>query len=130
VQRGEFRNNVSYSNLRYGISIGHQDTDNLFENNRVYENASHGVCFRDETEQNGGHRNVFRNNTIEDNGVGGKTSYGFYVGGSTHDIVIEKNVIRSTGKGMQKAAVWIGRDAKRVTVNDNQTSGLEPVERQ
>jgi len=85
VQNGIFENNVTYANGRYGISIGHQDTDNIFENNHIYENGSHGVNFRKETEQNSGHRNVFRNNIIENNGISAE-SHGFYIGGVTHDI--------------------------------------------
>lgn len=127
VQHGVFRNNVSFANGRYGISIGHQDTDNLFEQNHVYENTEHGVCFRNETEANGGHRNTFRDNIIENNGTGAKPAYGFFVGGHTDDIVIEKNTIRSTGKGNQQAAVCVGADAQRVTVKDNTVSGHAEV---
>jgi len=130
VQHGVFRKNVSYANGRYGISIGHQDTDNIFEQNHVYENQEHGVCFREETEQNAGHRNTFRDNIVENNGVGGKAAYGFFVGGNTNDIVIEKNTIRSTGKGAQKAAVRIGPKAQRVTVKDNTVAGHETMAKQ
>jgi len=122
VQYGVFRKNVSYANARYGISIGHQDTDNLFEDNHVYENGSHGINFRDETEANAGHRNTFRNNVIENNGMS-EPAYGFNIDGVTHDILIEKNQIRSTGKGNQQAAVHIGPKASRITVRDNQVSG-------
>ena len=125
VQNSIFRDNVIYSNGRYGISIGHQDTDNLFENNRVYENSRHGVNFRDETEQNSGHRNTFRNNIIENNGGPSFQAYGFYIGGRTHDIVIENNIIRSTGKGNQVAAVCIGKHSSRVEMKDNEISGCE-----
>jgi hypothetical protein len=127
VQHGEFRDNVSYRNGRYGISIGHQDTDNIFENNSVYENASHGVCFRNETEQNGGHRNTFRNNTIENNGTAEGPSYGFFVGGHTNDVVIERNTIRSTGRGNQKAAVCLGPNARRIEVKNNTVTGHDEM---
>jgi hypothetical protein len=127
VQHSVFRNNKLYENRRHGISIGHKDTDNLFVNNHVYENGRHGVFFRDENEQNGGHRNTFRNNIVENNGAVEGPGYGFYVGGQTRDILIEQNTIRSTGKGAQKAAVWIGSGSKRVSVRDNQVSGHESV---
>jgi len=126
VQNGIFKNNVSYENGRHGISIGHQDTDNIFENNHIYENGQHGVFFRNETEQNSGHRNVFRNNIIENNGISAE-SYGFYIGGVTHDITIENNIIRSTGKGNQAAAVCIGKNSSRITVKDNKISGSKEV---
>jgi hypothetical protein len=119
-----------YANQRHGISIGHKDTDNLFENNRVYENARNGIHFRNENEQNGGHRNTFMKNTIENNGVDGDAAYGFYVGGETHDIFIRNNTIRSAGKGNQVGAIFIGESAQRVTIEKNEISGHEEIVRE
>jgi hypothetical protein len=122
VQHGIFRNNLSYANGGNGISIGHKDTDNLFENNRVYENGMHGVYFRDETEQNSGHRNTFTGNTIENNGMKGESA-GFYIDGETHDIIIKNNLIRSSGIGNQKTAILIGAKSSGVTAENNTISG-------
>ncbi len=124
VQNGTFKGNTSYGNGRHGISIGHKDTDNIFENNRIYENGENGVYLRDEIEQNGAHRNTFRNNVVENNGTkaGG---YGFYVDGVTTDILIEGNTIRNKTGGPQKGAVYIGPKASKVAVRENQMSGHE-----
>ncbi len=122
VQNGVFRNNTIYANGDNGISIGHKDTDNLFENNHVYENGNHGVFFRDENEQNSGHRNTFTKNVIENNGVINESS-GFYVGGETHDITITNNTIRSTGKGKQTTAIFIGKKSSNVTATGNIITG-------
>jgi hypothetical protein len=126
VQHGVFRNNVVYGNSENGISIGHQDTDNIFENNHVYENGFHGVFFRDETEQNSGHRNTFTGNIIENNGML-RESGGFYIGGETHDIRITSNTIRSAGKGNQTTAIVVGKNASKITVAENQVSGCKEV---
>jgi len=126
VQNGIFRNNTVYANGRHGISIGHKDTDNNFENNHVYANGHHGVFFRNETEENSGHRNTFINNTIENNGVE-QESYGFYIGGETHNITISNNTIRSGGKGNQKTAVVVGKKSSKITVKDNLVSGSKEV---
>ncbi len=126
VQHGVFRNNVVYANQDNGISIGHKDTDNVFENNHVYENAHQGVYFRDETEENSGHRNTFTGNTIENNGIEGEAS-GFYIGGETHDITITNNIIRSTGKGNQTTAIYIGKKTSGITNRDNKISGSKEV---
>ena len=126
VQNGTFRNNTVYENGDNGISIGHKDTDNTFENNHVYENAHQGVLFRDENEQNSGHRNVFTNNVIENNGMERESS-GFYIGGETHDITITNNTIRSTGKGKQTIAILVGKKSSKVTAKDNQISGLKEL---
>lgn len=126
VQHGTFRNNVVYANGGNGFSIGHKDTDNRFENNHVYENNYHGVLFRDETEQNSGHRNIFTGNIIENNGIAGESS-GFYIGGETHDIVIKNNVIRSAGKGNQSSAILMGKKSSAVTAEGNTISGSATV---
>jgi hypothetical protein len=126
VQNGIFRNNTSYGNGDNGISIGHKDTDNVFENNHVYENGSHGVLFRDENEQNSGHRNSFVNNTIENNGISSESA-GFYIGGETHDISIINNTIRSTGKGNQKTAILVGKKSSKINATDNKISGSKDI---
>jgi hypothetical protein len=126
VQNGIFRSNTVYANGDNGISIGHKDTDNLFENNHVYENAHQGVLFRNENEQNAGHRNTFIRNTIENNGMKEEAS-GFRIGGVTHDITITGNIFRSTGKGNQTSAVFIGKNSVGVKVSGNKTEGLKEI---
>jgi hypothetical protein len=126
VQNGIFRNNTLYGNGDNGISIGHKDTDNIFENNHVYENGSHGVLFRNENEQNSGHRNTFTNNIIENNGIR-EESAGFYIGGETHDITITDNIIRYTGKGNQITAILVGKKSSKITSSDNKISGSKDI---
>ncbi len=126
VQNGIFRNNTVFANGDNGISIGHKDTDNIFENNHVYENGLHGVLFRDENEQNSGHRNTFTNNTIENNGTR-EESAGFYIGGETHDIKITNNIIRSEGKGTQTIAIFIGNGTSKIIATDNKISGSKDI---
>lgn len=126
VQNGVFRNNIVYANGDNGFSIGHKDTDNLFENNHVYENGLHGVFFRNENEQNSGHRNTFRNNLIENNGMR-RESAGFWIGGETHDIIITDNTIRSAGKGNQTTAILVGSKSSDVTSTGNKISGSKEI---
>jgi len=126
VQNGIFRNNTVYANGGNGFSIGHKDTDNIFENNHVYENGYHGVLFRNENEQNSGHRNVFKNNVIENNGTQ-EESAGFYIGGETHDITITGNVISSSGKGNQSTAILIGKKSSNVTATGNTIKGSREI---
>jgi parallel beta-helix repeat protein len=126
VQNGIFRNNTVYANGDNGISIGHKDTDNIFENNHVYENGYQGVLFRDETEENSGHRNTFTNNIIENNGIKQESS-GFDIGGETHDINITNNIIRSAGKGNQSTAIFVGKKSSKITVVENKISGSKEI---
>lgn len=68
VKMGYFRNNTIFHN-RYGISIGHRDNDNIFRDNKVYENAEAGVLMRKEDEDNKPSGNLFAFNDIYNNGA-------------------------------------------------------------
>ena len=48
VRHGVFEDNRLEGNGRFGISIGHKDSDNLLRGNQVVRNGSNGVFFRDE----------------------------------------------------------------------------------
>jgi len=117
VQEGRFESNRLVNNGRFGLSIGHKDTDNLFLNNVVQGNKSHGLYFRDEKPTNAGSRNTFRGNVIEDN-VGS----GVHIAGHTTDLLFEDNVIRDTRTGdarTQRVGIWVGEHASRLRAVGN-----------
>ena len=68
VRHGLFEDNLLERNGRFGISIGHKDSDNLFRRNTSRQNEQHGLFFRNETLGMAPHRNRFEQNRIEDNG--------------------------------------------------------------
>jgi len=112
VQKGVFEDNLFEANGRYGISIGHKDTDNLLKHNRVINNTRDGVCFRDETEGMAAHRNRLEENTIENNGTG-KEVAGIRIMGQTNDLILKNNTIRDTRTtGERKQTVGVQIDAK------------------
>jgi hypothetical protein len=144
VREGMFRENKIHRNgfrlHRNGISLGHKDTDNLIERNHIYGNAKHGICFRKKMEANGAHRNVLRENVIENNGQPwdqvpeplradprAELLYcGIFVNGVTHDLLLERNAIRETRKGearLQANAVYLGPGVSRVTMVANTIEG-------
>ena len=92
VRQGRFEDNTIQSNKGVGISIGHKDSDNLFRDNRITENDSAGVAFRDESEAMGAHRNRFEKNVILDNGPA-KSGAAIVIRGEHHDLVFRENVI-------------------------------------
>src|SRR3989454_1632408 len=69
VKQGVFEENVLEANGRYGVSIGHKDTDNLLRNNQVRGNREEGIFFRNETEGMAGHRNRTVGNLTENHGT-------------------------------------------------------------
>ncbi|MGA2499205.1 MAG: right-handed parallel beta-helix repeat-containing protein [Tepidisphaeraceae bacterium] len=83
--------NLLEANGRYGISIGHKDTDNLLRHNRVIGNKRDGICFRDESVGMAAHRNRLEENTIENNGQAGEVA-GIRIMGQTNDLVLRNNI--------------------------------------
>jgi parallel beta-helix repeat protein len=125
VRHGEFADNVMENNGRYGISIGHKDTDNLFVNNTVSGNRFCGVLFRKETFSNSGHRNTFKDNKILNNGSP-KEGYGFYVEPEAGDILIANNRIAETRSGdarTQHYGVFKKPGSGSVTMQGNTMEG-------
>jgi parallel beta-helix repeat protein len=95
VRGGIFEKNTLENNGRYGISIGHKDTDNLLQENEIRGNHEDGIFFRNETEGMAGHRNRVERNRIENNGAGEQAA-GIHVRGETRDLVFRDNIIRDT----------------------------------
>ncbi len=95
VRHGLFEKNLFENNGRFGISIGHKDTDNLLRENVVRANRQDGVYFRNESLGMAGHRNRLENNLIENNGATGEAS-GIRVRGETKELIFKNNIIRDT----------------------------------
>jgi polygalacturonase len=95
VRHGLFEKNLLEDNGRFGISIGHKDTDNFLHDNVVRANHQDGVFFRNESLGMAGHRNRLENNLIENNGVSAEAA-GIRVRGETKDLVFRNNIIRDT----------------------------------
>jgi len=122
VQHAVFERNQSWSNGENGISIGHKDTDNLFMGNLVSGNGKAGIYFRDEAEINAGHRNTFRENTVEDNGRPDTPGYGVRIDGATRHIILESNIIRETRapeRATQHVGIYLGPQTDYITAEKN-----------
>lgn len=132
VRHGLFENNVLEGNGRFGISIGHKDTDNLLQRNRVLLNGEDGVYFRNETYGMAAHRNVLKENIIENNGTKGNAA-GIRIRGETEGLVFENNVIRDTRRDTaqtQSVGVLMEMGAGSVTLIDNQIVASQAIKDQ
>jgi parallel beta-helix repeat protein len=130
VRHGLFEKNIFENNGRFGISIGHKDTDNLLQENEVRGNHQDGVFFRNETLGMAGHRNRLERNLIEDNGVKGDAS-GIRVRGETQDLVFRNNIIRDTRPSearKQSVGIRIEEEAGKVVLEGNQIEADTKVE--
>ncbi len=107
VRHGLFEKNLLEDNGRYGISIGHKDSDNLLRNNQVRSNRQEGVYFRNETAGMAPHRNRLEDNLIENNGTTQELA-GIRIRGETQGLVFKNNIIRDTRPGgSQKQTIGI-----------------------
>ncbi len=130
VRHGLFEENLLEGNGRFGISIGHKDTDNLLRRNRVRLNGSNGVFFRNETLGMAAHRNRLEENLIEDNGTGG-TAAGIRIRGQTNDLEFRGNTIRETRAGesaTQSVGILIEETVGRVVLEANTIEAPVPIE--
>jgi parallel beta-helix repeat protein len=129
VKHGLFEKNILENNGRYGISIGHKDTDNLVQNNEVRANQQDGVFFRNETVGMAGHRNRLENNVIENNGL--KGGAGIRIRGETKNLLFKNNTIRDTRppeSRTQNVGIRIDEQVGEVVLDGNTIDGKTQVE--
>jgi parallel beta-helix repeat protein len=130
VRHGLFENNVLEDNGRFGISIGHKDTDNLLQQNKVFRNGEDGIFFRNESFGMAAHRNQLKHNVIEDNGVKGHGA-GIRIRGETDGLVFEGNEIRDTrelAQQTQKIGVLIDQPVGTVELRSNHIVAQQAVQ--
>lgn len=130
VKEGVFSGNTLEGNGRFGISIGHKDTDNLIQNNRVLANAADGIFFRNESEGMAGHRNRIEDNLIENNGTK-EPAAGIRVRGETRDLILRNNTIRDTrpaAERRQTTGIRIEEKAGPITTESNQIQAEKPID--
>jgi len=122
VRHGLFEDNILEGNGRFGISIGHKDSDNLLRRNIVRLNHRDGVFFRNETLGMAAHRNRLEENIIENNGVGGEAA-GIRIRGHTNNLVFKNNIIRDTREDesqRQTVGIRIEEQVGQVILDGNQ----------
>jgi hypothetical protein len=110
---------------RFGISIGHKDTDNVFVNNTISDNGISGVYLREESVKNSGHRNTFKDNKITNNGDT-KAGYGFLIQPHAGEILIANNQIAETRSGKertQRYGVYKAVGAGSILLQNNAMQG-------
>jgi parallel beta-helix repeat protein len=129
VRHGLFEDNVLERNGRFGISIGHKDSDNLLQRNQVRFNRSNGVFFRNETLGMAAHRNRLKDNVIENNGSQPGTA-GIRIRGETNDLVFENNTIRDSrapSDRTQTVGLLIEETVGDVTLEGNRIQADQPL---
>jgi hypothetical protein len=130
VRHGRFEDNLLEGNGQFGISIGHKDSDNLIQGNRVCRNGRDGIFFRNESFGMAAHRNEVRDNIIEDNGTKGPAA-GIRVRGETNDLIFQNNTIRDTRQPAdqtQTVGVLIERSVGPIALENNQIKAATEIQ--
>ncbi len=124
VKYGLAEHNRILDNRDYGISIGHNDTDNVMRHNEISGSGKVGILFRDEARGTDFWAN---RNTIEDNRIlnsGGSDGIAIDIQGKTKDLKIVRNEIRESRESMQRTAIRISPMAERIELADNTIDGF------
>ncbi|MCA9026257.1 MAG: right-handed parallel beta-helix repeat-containing protein [Planctomycetaceae bacterium] len=124
VKYGLAEGNRIVDNRNYGISIGHNDTDNVMRDNDVIGSGKVGILFRDESRGKDfwPNRNLVENNRITDSG--GEDGIAVDIQGKTRDVRIVSNEIRETRQPMNRIGIRISAEATGIELNGNQLNGF------
>jgi hypothetical protein len=123
VRWGLAEKNIIAGNKRFGISIGHRDTDNVVRDNDVRASGEVGILFRKESEQAfQGNRNLIEKNRIL--GVTQDRGIGIDIQGLTKSVTIAGNEIRETQAPRERVGIRIGPEAEQIALNDNRIEGF------
>jgi len=124
VKYGLAENNHIAANRHYGISIGHNDTDNVMKNNTILDSGKVGVLFRNDARGKDfwANRNTLTGNAISNSG--GESGVAIDILGQTRELTISRNVLQETRAPMSRIGIRIGQEASRIDLSDNSIQGF------
>ncbi len=123
VKYGLAERNTIVGSRRFGISIGHRDTDNLIRDNEIRSSGEVGILFRKERGfAYNAHRNRVERNRIID--VTRDWGFGIDIQGQTGQVRIGDNEIRHSGAAEKRVGVRIGEEAGEITLAANRIEGF------
>src|SRR5690606_34206050 len=107
VKYGLAEGNRMTDNRSYGISIGHNDTDNVMRDNDVTGSGKVGILFRDESRGQDfwPNRNLVEHNRITNSGD--ENGIAIDIQGQTKDVRIVGNQIQETRAPMNRTGIRI-----------------------
>ena len=125
VKYGLAENNRMLDNRNYGISIGHNDTDNVMRNNIVMGSGKVGILFRNDARGRDfwANRNVVENNRIINSG--GEDGVAIDIQGQTKDVRIAGNELIENRNPMKRIGIRIASEAGKIELADNNIDGFD-----
>jgi len=127
VRWGLCEQNTILDSLRFGVSVGHNDTDNVIRNNEIRRSGQVGVLFRQEDGPTfTPNRNLLEQNRIIDSG--GEKGVGVKVEGRTRSLEIARNEIRETRQPAERVGVLLEAETDDIRLSGNTIEGFaQPV---
>ena len=124
VKYGLAERNIIDGNRLYGISIGHNDTDNVMRNNEIRNSGTFGILFRDESRglDFWANRNVIENNVIENSG--GDDGVAIEVTGRTRDLRLVGNTVAETRGAARRIGIRLAEQVGKVEQSGNTITGM------
>jgi hypothetical protein len=124
VKYGLAEKNRIEGSRNYGISIGHNDTDNLMRDNDVIGSGKVGILFRDESRGKDfwPNRNQVEGNRVVDSG--GEDGVAIDIQGRTRDLRIVGNTVRETRGPSGRIGLRVGHDAGAIELSGNRFEGF------
>jgi hypothetical protein len=124
VKYGLAEKNRMDENRDYGISIGHNDTDNLIRDNDVRGSGKVGVLFREESSGKdfAPNRNRLESNRISESG--GEDGVAIDVRGKVHDVAITGNSLHESRGTSRRIGLRIGAEVRSLALSGNTFKGF------
>lgn len=123
VKAGLAEKNVIEDSRRFGISIGHRDTDNLVRDNDVLRSGKVGILFRPERGHAfAPHRNRIERNRVVDSGP--DDGIAIDVQGETESITLARNQLRETRQPKKRVAIRLGDRTRDIRLIENTMAGF------
>ncbi len=125
VKFGLAEGNDIDANRNYGMSIGHNDTDNVIRNNHISNSGKVGILFRDDSRGQDfwPNRNLVEHNRISNSG--GPDGIGIDITGHTKEIRIIGNEFVEDRQALQRTGIQMGTDVGAVELKDNRITGFQ-----
>jgi hypothetical protein len=116
-------NNTMADNKRFGVSIGHNDTDNIVRNNQVLRSGKTGIYLRQEHGLTfSPSRNQIEANRVLDSGL--ESGIAVDIEGFTESVTLRNNILLETRQPASRIGVRISKDAKQIALAENQINGF------
>ena len=123
VKWGLVANNTMADNKRFGVSIGHNDTDNIVRENEVLRSGKTGIYLRQEHGPTfSPSRNHIEANLVVDTGA--ENGVAVDIEGVTQSVTLKRNALIETRQPASRIGVRISKDAKNIELADNRIEGF------